>query len=86
MTKFIQLRNKLSTNILTDSQLKNTKGRGRGMSREVVMDFEPVSITPSAPTSSFPSTSNPKQGGGRNTPKGPPEFGPGGPSHMGPIV
>lgn len=86
MTKFIQLKNRFSNNILTDSQLKNTKGRGRGISRDVVLDFVPAPVTSSpasTPPTSFP-TNNPKQGQNPKGISGPPQFGPGGP--MGPVI
>jgi len=69
--------------MLTQTQQKNTKGRGReGLVRDFFMDPSPVTPTPAIPTTqNSPKTNKGKVLGGSNSnPGGPPQFGPGRPS------
>jgi len=90
MTNLFQLRNKLSSRILTPSQQINTKGRGRdNMEKDVSFDYVPATpVSPSVPSSpSSPTTT--QRGKGmtqRGTPSGPPQFTPGGTSMFTPII
>jgi len=81
MNNLFQLRNKLSSRILTDNQQKNTKGRGKGdIGRQISLTYEPVTTSPATPTiSNTPTTTQPTKGANVQRPGGgPPQFVPGG--------
>jgi len=84
MNNLFQLRNKLSNRILTDSQQKNTKGRGKGLERLASYDIDstpPPPTTPNPPTSGTSSSSSKSfirtKFLGGSPGGGPPQFGPG---------